>query len=699
MKLLIIESPNKIKKLKALLGSDYEILATQGHFRDLPERELGVALPGFVPTYVVNDNKRAQLARIRARAAAASEVFLATDADREGEAIAWHLQEECHFRNPKRIRFQEITKAALDKALAGAGAIDQHLVDAQQARRVLDRLVGYKVSPLLAPLGSNHSAGRVQSAALHIVVLRELERERFVSRPYWHLSATYSNGLVAKYAEPNDRGVLAEKQLDSVERAREFAAAAAAATHQVEALETKAVEQKPKPPFITSTLQQAASAVLGFKPVRAMKLAQELFEAGLITYHRSDSVALSAEAVELARAFIARNYPDALPREPVVFRSKAAAQEAHEAIRPTSLADDVAGELAADARSLYELIRSRFIGCQCKPAVLAQTTVTVRAGVTHWIARGTVIGFPSFLRYVSRDEESHDDKADPQLPALKRGQQLELKGTAIAAKKTEPPPRYTQATLIRALEGHGIGRPSTFASTLSLLLDAREYLAEQKKAVYPTPRGRAVDQVLGKAFPSLLRLEYTAQLEARLDEIARGRGRWKDELQAWYTPFALQLAGAPALVSAEVALLDRSALNPNAPTRTGRICPRCSAELLLRKNARGEYFACSAYPSCTFTADPAAKPSTRRCPLCTGAMEELVGKYGPYARCLKRPACSGTIDLSPAPRASSSTTSPAGVRCTACGSPMAVRRGPKGSFLGCSSYPNCKQTAQLKAAG
>jgi DNA topoisomerase-1 len=683
VKLVIVESPNKTKKIAHYLGSDYEVLATAGHFRDLPEKELGVDLGSFDPHYVVHDDKKALLARIRQKATSASEVFLATDADREGEAISWHLAQALGLRNARRIRFQEITEKALRKAVSEAGPVDQKLVDAQQARRVLDRLVGYQVSPLLSVFGRHHSAGRVQSATLHLIVLREQEREAFRAQPYWTLAARYSNGLVAKAATLNDKGELVEVRFPS-EQAAQAVIARAKGPHRVAQLETKPVERKPKPPFTTSTLQQAASVALRFKPDKTMRLAQTLFEGGHISYHRTDSVNLSEDAVAMARDFISKDYPEALPPAPPRYKGKDSAQEAHEAIRPTAL-DASTAELAGEERALYELIRARFLASQCKPAVLDQTTVTIESGDTSWRARGAVIRFPSFLRYLEQDEDAEAKKGEPpepKLPPLTVGQVLELLGIDLKRQETKPPPRYTQASLISAMEKSGIGRPSTYAATVKTLFE-REYIAEEKQFVYPTARGRLVDEVLCKAFGSLVETSYTADLELRLDQIAEGTRRWKDELRSWYGPFAQQLAHAPAVFASEARARPALAEGaPELPKPTGKKCPKCAAELMLRTGSKGAFLACSGYPKCSYTADPNAQASKLACPKCSGPMEELDGKFGRYARCLDR-ECGGKADLSPT----------ADEKCPLCSGPMR----DKGEFLSCAKYPGCRGSINKKA--
>jgi DNA topoisomerase I len=688
MKLLIVESPGKTKTLKKFLGAGFEVEASVGHVRDLPKDALGVDTATFEPQYVVSPNKGSVVARLKAAAARADEVLLATDEDREGEAIAFHLARLLGLKAPKRITFKEITAKAVLAAVAAPRALAGHLVDAQQARRVVDRLVGYQVSPLLQQaFGPNHSAGRVQTSTLHLVVLREKEREAFVKQPYWTLAAHYANALVARYATLNDAGELEDKRLLSQEAA-DAIAARARGPHTVQDVVTKPVERRPKPPFKTSTLQQAASVAFRWSSDRTMALAQELYEAGLITYMRTDSLALSAEAVQMARDFIAKDYPEALPSAAPVYKSKAAgAQEAHEAIRPTSLSPPAA-DVSAEALQLYELIRRRFLACQCKPAVLERTVVTLVANETHWRASGDVVRFPSFLKYLAEDEDSEgkgDEAPAPKLPPVKKGDVLQVQRITVERKETEPPKRYTEATLVAALERLGIGRPATYASITGQkgILFARDYLAREKQYLYPTPRGRLIDEMLEKAFPELVRADYTARVEEGLDLVAEGKRRWKEELAQWYRPFERQLAGAPHLFAAAVkSRADLAALVPEAPKPTGKPCPKCASELLLRQGPKGPFLTCSDRTGCGFLTDVSAKASERACPTCGGAMEEVAGKFGRYARCLDRD-CKGAVDLA----------APAAEKCPQCEGAMK----DKGTFLGCASYPTCRGTLDKKA--
>lgn len=683
MKLFVVESPAKKKTIQKYLGADFKVMATSGHFRDLPKRELGVDLTAFSPTYVLDPDKADYIAAVKTAAKSADAVYLATDADREGEAIAWHLVDELHLRGARRVRYIEITPKALTDAIAAATDLDQHLVDAQQARRVIDRLVGYQLSPLLSPFGSNHSAGRVQSATLHLVVARELEREAHVPTKYWTLAVKYTNGLLAKYLPPKsdseeDARIHSEEEAQSIlGRAR--------GSHSVTSIETVPSQRRPKAPFVTSTLQRAAAAALKLKSTATMQAAQALFEAGLITYHRTDSVAVSDDAAAMARAYLQATYPEALPETRPVYKSKSSAQGAHECIRPTAVDIESPEGLQGDALGLYQLIRVRFLASQCRPADTAVTTITTTSGDTTWRAKGTTVVRESFLRFLrvpDEDDAKSADAAEPTLPSVAQGQVLEVEALSSVAQETKPPPRYTEASLVKAMESAGIGRPSTYDATMRLL-PMREYVAEEKGFLAPTPRGRLIDGVLTAAFPALVATDYTAKLEETLDEVAEGKRSWSSEVRAWYGPWATQLAAAADLFRAEAARRPELAtLAPDAPKPTGKPCPRCGKELFLRHGKKGAFLACTGFPDCDYTADPSARPSERKCPKCEGPMQELDGKFGPYARCLNR-ECKGLIDLKP----------PTDETCPVCAGPMR----DKGDFLSCANYPTCRGSWDKKA--
>jgi DNA topoisomerase I len=614
MKLVIVESPNKCKKIGGYLGTGYRLVATVGHFRDLPARELAVDLATMLPTYEVDRKKADVVRRLRSEAAKAEEVLIATDPDREGEAIGWHAAQVLGLESPKRIEFHEITKAALEKAVANPRAIDQALVDAQQARRVLDRLVGYKVSPLLRPLGKGLSAGRVQTATLHLVCQRERDRLAFQSEPFWVLKVTYENGLVSELAEesgkprrPRDPG-----QLDGL------LAAARRSPHLVAGIERREVEKRPPPPFTTSTLQQAASARLGLVPARTMQVAQELFEEGHISYHRTDSVALSPEAVALARLWVSKHFPLSFPDTPPVYKSKAGAQEAHEAIRPTSLAHPEG--LTEDQKKLFELIRARFLASQMKPARLARTLVLTRSPAGDgsealtFAARGTEVLEAHWLHLDKDDRDegpadqgkggkgkkdtSEDDMEEQKLPEVREGQALEVREAGSQKKETKPQARFTEAGLVKEMEKLGVGRPSTYAATIDTL-HRRSYVKREKKALAPTELGLQVDDLMLLGLPDLTSHEYTAGMELELDGIADGKRAWQEYLKTWWAAFLPRLEQAGKILAAEIRALRRPGGGESAAGDPA--CPSCGARMVQRKGRTGPFWGCSTYPACRGT--------------------------------------------------------------------------------------------------
>jgi len=682
VKLIVVESPRKAQQIAKYLGSGYQVFATVGHFRDLPEDRLGVDTKTFELEYQIQRPDVAR--RLQSAARIADEVVLATDVDREGEAIAWHVAQLLGLRDPRRARFREVTPVAIKAALSEAGSLNQHLVNAQQTRRGLDRLVGYEISPLFKPLGPGHGTGRVQSATLHLVVVREFERERFQAEPYWTLLAQYREGFSARYAEANEKGELTDTRLRSEAEAEAVAAEARAHTHTVCDVETVDLEQRPKEPFRTATLQQAASSVLELAPEDTMRCAQALFERGHITYHRTDSAFLSADAVHMARTFIERDYPEGLPAVPPEYSCKADSQGAHEAIRPTQL-DTPLEELHGQERGLFQLIRRRFLACQCKPAVRARTTVVIRSGESIWRTSGAVVTFEGYLHYQGTEEQTEQETSDQKevaLPKLQPEQVLGLETVEVKRQETRPPPRYTYHSLIKDMERKGVGRPATYAPTLSRLFEHR-YLERNKKHLFPSQRGRLVDGLLEKAFPNLVEVSYTARMEDRLDEVEAGTRSWRDELRLWYQEeFAPEWEKASRVFHDELVKLTGSSEVTNGTQMTERPCPRCGGLLMMREGKHGPFLSCSSYPKCTYTASPNVKASEHTCPVCRGVMEEEEGKFGSYARCVKSD-CGGRVELGTI----------AEEKCPKCGSSMRDR----GTFLGCTKYPECRATLDKKA--
>ena len=640
MKLVIVESPKKAKTIAGILGKSYRVEASFGHVRDLPPKRLGVAVDeGFEPEWVPVPRAKARLAALKKAAGEAEGVLLATDPDREGEAIAWHVADALRLRAPTRVVFHAITPAAVRAAFDRPRPLDRRLVEAQQARRVLDRLVGYQVSPLLwRKIARGTSAGRVQSVALRLIVDREREIRAFVPTEYWTIDA-----VLHPEGRPSAKFVarLLKVELSTREQTDAVVADLRTAAYRVVAQSQKIVQRTPPPPFTTSTLQQAAAARMRLPGKRTMQLAQSLYEAGLITYHRTDAVRVEPEAVAAARALIeARFGRDHLPDKPRNYANKVKnAQEAHEAIRPVDVSRLPEGlaRLPADELALYRLIWQRFVASQMAAARYDRRTVDVGAkGGREYLLRAgaTTLVFPGYLAVYGvesadeRPRENDEDEeaaANERLPELRDGEPLGLDELKPAQHFTQPPPRFTEPALIRELERAGVGRPSTYASIVGVIQD-RGYVALEQKHFVPTELGFAVSDFVVSFFPRVADLGFTAELEDGLDAVARGECGWQELLLGFYGPFrgALDVAGRAAVQSVAV----------ETKTRRKRRAP--------------------------------PDPLTRRV----------------KTRGTKQPA----------------ETKPTGEVCPLCGRPMVVRKGPYSQFLGCTGFPTCRGTIKLEAA-
>jgi len=720
MKLVIVESPAKAKTIQRYLGAGYRVRASLGHVRDLPPKELGVDVDEtFRPRYETLAKKKKTLTALRKEAEGAEEVLLATDPDREGEIIAWHLEEALKRKNRRvaRVTFQEITREAIRSAVARPRAVDARLVDAQQARRVMDRLVGYTVSPFLwraaraggaeAPAGL--SAGRVQTAALRLVVEREKAIADFVPEDYFSLEATFETpegerfratlreAFGQRVGGPGEKGV--KQVLRTKDEAEGLVSLARQAAYAVRSVETKTVTQKPPPPFTTSTLQQAASVQLRMSPEQAMRVAQQLYEgveveggerAGLITYMRTDSTRLADEAVAAIRDVIARDLgTEYLPPKPHVFGTKAHAQEAHEAIRPTHFErtpKSVRKWLTPEQFALYRLIYYRTVASQMAAAVVDRTTVDVADAENRFVFRATgeVVRFRGFRQLyeapdVDEKKKSDDDRPAQPLPrSLRPGLPLELVALEAQAHQTKPPPRYTEASLVKALEKHGIGRPSTYSQTLSTL-QARGYAELKARKLYATDLGIRVCDLLVAHFPSLFDLGFTAEMEAQLDRIAAGGLGYRDALAPFYhdrllaavraAEGRLPVAGGQRTVDGGRKTEDggrRAAapspplsLSPSPPLSSPPACPRCGKKMALRSGPTGRFWGCTGFPDCR-TTQPWVDPAAVRCPACgEGRLVARRSKKGAtFWGCTAFPACKHAQWAEPLP-----------TPCPACGHP------------------------------
>ncbi len=691
--LVVVESPAKARTIANVLGQGYEVLASLGHVRDLPKHGLGVDIErGFRPTYVVIKEKEKAIRRIREAAQRARTIYLATDPDREGEAIAWHLLQVADLtRRPyQRVVFHEITPQAVREAFRQPRDIDMRLVQAQQARRILDRLLGYLLSPFLwRKVRGGLSAGRVQSVALRLLVEREREIQGFVPREYWTIDALLAKGdaqfraRLVGYAERKEK-----LEIPHEAEAQRLVALLSSATYGVTKFEKRAQSRRPPPPFITSTLQQEAARRLGFSAQKTMTIAQQLYEGvplgdqgemGLITYMRTDSTHLADVAKEEARRFIRQRFgKEFLPPSPREYKTKVKnAQEAHEAIRPTSIfrePETVKPYLTEDQFKLYTLIWQRTLACQMADARYELRSADIVAqvpGQEPFLLRASssALIFPGYRQlYIEASDEEGEEEEGRELPPLAPGDALALVGLEPRQHFTEPPRRYTEATLVKALEEKGIGRPSTYATIIATLLE-RGYVAREGRHLRPTDLGMLVTDLLVQHFPEFVDVEFTAEMEDRLDEIARGERPWQPGVEEFYVP--LQRA------------LKRAEAAPKAAQATDETCPQCGQPLVVRWGRRGRFLSCSGFPRCRFARPLEGEGSApeAQCPECGAPMVVRDGRYGRFLACSRFPQCRGRMPLG------------TGARCPQCGGELVERRAPRRRpFYGCSRYPECDFT-------
>jgi len=686
-KLVIVESPTKARALEHILGSGFEVKASLGHVRDLPETGMGVSIEDdFAPHYIVLPEKKKVVKELKEAARRAGDLYLATDPDREGETIAWHLTQVLDIPPDRalRVEFHEITPKAVKEAFHSPRSIDYRLVEAGQARRILDRLVGYKLSPLLwHKVRGGLSAGRVQSAALKMIVDREREIEAFVPREYWTVEAA-----LCKPGRPESifrAKLIAEREIPSEAEAQRLAGELVGAEFVVSRISSREVSRQPAPPFITSTLQQEASRKLGFSPERTMFLAQQLYEGvkigdevvGLITYMRTDAVRVSPEAVARVREYIREKFPaEYLPAKPRQFAQKVkGAQEAHEAIRPTDIfrePSQVAPYLTGEQLALYELIWRRMLASQMAAAKFHSVSVNIEArtgeGVHTLRAASSRPVFPGFRTIY---EESREDEEEPEgrLPELKEGEALELVDVFTLQHFTQPPPRYTEASLIKALEERGIGRPSTYAPTLATLKE-RRYVEKKGGKLFPTPLGRTVTEILEAHFPGIVNLNFTAEMEEKLDKIARGEAERVPVLREFYTPFIRD-------VSRALKTLPRVRLEEEA---TEEVCPQCGRPMVIKEGRYGKFLSCSAFPQCRESRPYVMKLGVT-CPDCGGELVQREGKrHRIFYGCLNFPRCRFTVSHRPLP-----------FPCPHCGGLLTERGKGRARCLGCSRTVSLKE--------
>ena len=694
--LIIVESPAKVKTIKKFLGPQYMVQASVGHVRDLPSSSLGVdEANDFAPHYEVIDNKKNVVSELRAAASKADTVYLAPDPDREGEAIAWHVAELIRdkAKDIKRIQFNEITAKAVKEALANPRELNGHLFDAQQARRVLDRLVGYKISPLLwKSIKRGISAGRVQSVALRLIVEREEAREVFKPEEYWLFKA-----LLAAAVPPPFKAELAKvggkkAVVSNAAQAQDIEDAMAGKPFVVESVEEKERERAPQPPFITSTLQQAANQRLSYTAKRTMNIAQRLYEGvelgdrgltALITYMRTDSTRIADEARDAAKAFIEGSFgKEYLPKRARVYKAKGGAQDAHEAIRPVDVnitPDEVKPHLPPEQYNLYRLIWARFVASQMAGARFHDTTATISCAHTQWKAKGERLLFAGFLAAMPRGKE----ETDAELPPLTAGQTLTLEKLDKEQKFTQPPARFSEASLVRELEELGIGRPSTYAAIISTLQD-REYVSLKERHFVPTDLGRVVCSQLVEHFGKLMDVGFTAQMEENLDKVADGQEQWVELLRRFSEDFNPTLAAASKNMKSL-----KGGMPANLP------CPECGKDLLIKFGKAGAFLACSGYPECRYTSNferredgtveavAQEKPQYEKVGVCPQCGKDLVIKKSrtgsSFIACTGYPDCKHAAPLS------------TGVPCPRCGKGSLVEKSTKRGkiFYSCDQYPQC----------
>ncbi len=708
--LVVVESPAKAKTIKKILGKDYIVDSSVGHIRDLPKNDLGVDIDNaFTPKYVLIRGKGKVVKALQSEARKVDNIYLAADPDREGEAICWHLAEELKkAKKPiHRITYNEVTKSAILDAIEKPGEINMALVDAQQARRVLDRLVGYKISPILwSSVKPGLSAGRVQSVAVRLICEREAEIEAFKPEEYWTLTATLTPTTIenlfpaklhkigTKKGEINNYGF----RIDAA-RAKEITEDAKTHDYIVEKVEKRERKQRPVPPFITSTLQQEASRKLRFSAKKTMLVAQQLYEGleirnegsvGLITYMRTDSTRIAQEATGAARDYIKATYgTDYLPSRTVSYRSKKGAQDAHEAIRPTlplRTPAELKPYLNKDQYNLYELIWKRFIACQMNPAILDATTIDIKAGPYLFRATGSVIKFDGFRRIYMEGEddrpadESESGEENAILPVVKEGETLDLRKLEPKQHYTQPPPRYNEATLVKMLEAKEIGRPSTYASILSTI-QSREYVTKERGRLTPTDVGRLVNHLLVHGFPNILDVEFTAKMEEQLDTIADGKVDWTQTLGQFYPPFQVALNEAPdKMYEARKELEEVS----------DEKCDKCDGNMIVKWGKYGRFLGCANYPECTNikslstddTPTPEPEMTDTPCDKCGELMVIKTSRVGgKFLSCSGYPKCKNAKPL------------PMGIDCpeSDCDGYLGERRSRRGKiFYGCSRYPKCE---------
>ncbi|AVV97137.1 type I DNA topoisomerase [Helicobacter pylori] len=686
--LIIVESPAKAKTIKNFLDKNYEVIASKGHVRDLSKFALGIKIDetGFTPNYVVDKDHKELVKQIIELSKKASTTYIATDEDREGEAIGYHVA--CliggKLESYPRIVFHEITQNAILNALKTPRQIDMSKVNAQQARRFLDRIVGFKLSSLIASkITKGLSAGRVQSAALKLVIDKEREIKAFKPLTYFTLDAYFEPNLEAQLISYKGNKLKAQELIDG-KKAQEIKNELEKESYTISSIVKKSKKSPTPPPFMTSTLQQSASSLLGFSPTKTMSIAQKLYEGvatpqgvmGVITYMRTDSLNIAKEALEEARNKILKDYgKDYLPPKAKVYSSKNKnAQEAHEAIRPTSIIlepNALKDYLKPEELKLYTLIYKRFLASQMQDALFESQSVVVACEKGEFKASGRKLLFDGYYKILGNDDK------DKLLPNLKENDPIKLEKLESNAHVTEPPARYSEASLIKVLESLGIGRPSTYAPTISLLQN-RDYIKVEKKQISALESAFKVIEILEKHFEEIVDSKFSASLEEELDNIAQNKADYQQVLKDFYYPFMDKIeAGKKNIISQKV------------HEKTGQSCPKCGGELVKKNSRYGEFIACNNYPKCKYvkqTENANDGANQELCEKCGGEMVQKFSRNGAFLACNNYPECKNTKSLKNTPNANEIIES---VKCPECGGDIALKRSRKGSFYGCNNYPKC----------
>ena len=687
--LVIVESPAKAKTLEKYLGKSFKVKASIGHVKDLPKSKLGVDVEhDFKPEYVVLKDKKKVLAEIKKAAGACEKVFLAPDPDREGEAIAWHIYEELKKTNKNiyRVTFNEITQRAVKKAFESPQDLNSNKFNAQQTRRILDRLVGYLISPILwDKVQRGLSAGRVQSVAVRLIVEREREVEAFKPQEYWSITALFNKSnheFIAKLFKIKDE----KFEIANEGEATRILEALKNGSFKIEKIEKKERKKSPLPPYITSTLQQDAFAKLRFTAKKTMHMAQRLYEGtdlgdfgthGLITYMRTDSTNIAQDALAEVRSWITQQYGEKfIPQAPQFYKSKKSAQEAHECVRPTSFEfspDKIKQYLEPDQFKLYQLIWNRFVACQMEDAIFDQTTIDIANQEYTFRANGSILKFDGFLKVYGDREESAS------LPELNEGESLAAKNIEPKQHFTQPPARYNEGSLVKELEANGIGRPSTYATIISNIID-RKYVKKEEGKLSPTELGLLITDLLIKSFPKIMDVEFTATMENSLDDIEDGKVNWLEILKGFYSPFKSGVAKAKKEM--------KDVKKEEIPTE--HKCPKCGATMVIKWGRHGKFLACSNYPDCRSTSDfkevggeielVQEEVTDEKCKECGNPMLIKRGRFGKFLACSKYPECKFTKSIS------------LGIKCPEkdCKGEVVQRRSKRGRlFYGCGNYPTC----------